>query len=407
MLPVMFEEGLFELTISNLEYVYQAILRESDLESLHERNFTAIRSTNNATLMKRVERDFDRYLHDILLELQGNSKEDAPAILAVVRHDTLDQDDLREFLERQTTPLPTLEDVPERLHAMLFKLSVIEPTWVNCFAFMKGEGFEAESLVGYLDRVDVRAAILEHPIPSDPDSLQLRQFLLNAGSLSDVAYREYAHALPKPFNKLPEGLEPSKLRILIDEGKITFTKESLDALVDNGDLQVLFVAANIDTYLADPDTFALDDDFREELLRSEIDNEAKLGIIELMDLDALADLPERSALIGSIIDNIDANISNLNGGIAQSLITHSTPIATQISLLNKYHSLMADDEVRHVLANLSKPFSEIKTGYNKPRLENTPENQKLVRWLDSRNIISSWSEGSFLDDDIRVNLYRR
>ncbi|MHB8714117.1 MAG: YobI family P-loop NTPase [Trichloromonadaceae bacterium] len=403
----MFEEGLFELTIPNLEYVYQAILGENDLESLRERNFTAIRLTNNSTLMKRVERDFNRYFIDVLLGLEENSKEDAPAILAVVRHDTLDEDDLRKFLERQTTLLPTLDDVPERLHAMLFELNAIEPTWVNCLDFMEGEGFEADSLINYLDRDVVRAAILKYPIPSDSDSQQLRRFLFEAGSLSDAAYREYVHALPKPFRKPPEGFGPAKLRILIDEGKIIFTKESLDALADNWDLQVRFVAANIDTYLEDPDTFALDDDFREELLRSEIDNVAKLGIVELMDLGAVAGLPERSALVGTIINNTDANISNLNGSIAQSLIIHSTPIATQISLLNKYHSLMADDEVRHVLANLPEPFSEIKTGYNTPRLKNTPENQILVRWLDSRNIISSWSESSFFSDNIRVNLYRR
>lgn len=403
----MFEAGLFELTIANLEYVYGSILGEIDLEPLHKRNFTAIRSTNNAILMERVERDFDRYFSDVLLELEENSKEDAPAILAVVRHDTLGEDDLREFLERQTTLLPTLEGVPKRLHAVLFKLSMIEPTWVNCRDFMKGEGFEADSLVGYLDRDIVRAAILQHPIPSDSDSLQLRQFLVGAGSLSDTAYREYSHALPSSFKKPPEGLEPAKLRILVDEGKITFTKESLDALTDNTDLQVLFVAANIDRYLADPDNFALDDDFREELLRSEIDNVAKLDLVELMDLEVLVGLPERSALIGPIIDSTDANISNLNERIAQALITHSTPIATQISLFNKYHSLMTDDEVQHVLANLPRPFSEIKTGYNRPRLKNTPENQNLVAWLDSRNIISSWSKSSFFTDDIRVNLYRR
>ena len=404
---VMFEEGLFELTISNLEYVYQAILGENDLEPLREKNFTTIRLTNNKTLIKRVERDFDRYLHDILLELEGNSKEDVLAILAVVRHDTLDQDDLREFLGLQTTQLPSLEDVPERLHAMLFNQSVIQPTWVNCLAFMESEGYEVESLVEYLDRDDVRAAIMDYPIPSDSHSLQLRQFLVGANSLSDAAYREYAHALPNSFQKPPEGLEPAKLRILIDEGKITFTKESLDALADNSDLQVLFVAANIDTYLAGPDSFALDDGFREELLRSEVNNEAKPRIVDLMDLEALVNLPERSALIGSILGKTDANISNLNGIVAQSLVTHSTPIATQISLFNKYHFLMTDDEVRHVLANLPKPFSEIKTGYNTPRLKNTPENQDLVRWLDSKNIISSWSESSFFTDDIKVNLYRR
>ncbi|WP_163340048.1 ATP-binding protein [Desulfopila sp. IMCC35008] len=403
----MFEEGLFELTIPNLEYVYQAILGESDLEPLRERNFTTILSTNNTTLIKRVERDFNSYLHDILLELQGNSKEDIPAILAVVHHDTLDQEDLREFLGRQTTLLPTLEDVPERLHSMLFQLGKIEPTWMNCHYFIEGEGFEEESLVSYLDRDVVRAAILKYPIPSDSDSLRLRQFLINAGSLSDVSYKEYAHAFPSTFKNFPVGLESDKLRILISEEKITFTTENLGALTDNRDLQVLFVVANIKRYLADPDSFGLDDDFLEDLLRSEINYASKLGIVELMDLEALVDIPERSALIGSILVNSDAIISSLNGTIAQSLITHSTPIATQISLFNKYNSSLTDDEVRHVLANLPKPFSEIKTGYNTPRLKNTPENQDLVRWLNSRNIISSWSENSLFTDEIRVNLYRR
>jgi len=402
----MFEAGLFELTIANLEYVYQAILGERNLEPLRERNFTTIRSKSNATLMERVERDFDRYVRDILLGLQGNSKEDAPAIMAVVCHDGLDQDDLQEFLERQTTLLPTLEDVPKRLHAMLFKINAIEPTWANCLGFMEGDGFDQDSLVGYLDRDDVRGAILQYPIPSDSDSLKLRRFLIEADSLSDGAYREYAHALPNSFKKPPEGLEPAKLRILIDEGRIMFSKDSLDAFADNRDLQVLFVTKNIARYLENPDNFALDDDSREELLRSELDNEAKLGLIELMDLETLVGLPERAALIGPLLRKADAQVSNINFGIAQSLIKNSTPETTQIAILNKYHTLMTDDEVRHLLSNLQEPFSEIKTGYNIPRLENTPENKDLVRWLDSRDIISSWSDGGFFTNDIRVNLYR-
>ena len=365
----MFEKGLYVLTIANLEYIYQEILGQNDLKSVHKRNFTTIRSVNNVALLKRVERDFDLYVRDILLELEGNSEEDAPAILAILSQDTLDQDHLRNFLERQTTRLPTLEDVPKRSQAMLFQLNAIEATWMNCLAFLEADGFEADSLTGYLDIDVVRASLLQHPIPSDSNFQKLRQFLINAGSLSDTAYKEYAHALPKPLTKLPEGLAPAKLQILIAEGKVTFTKENLDALADSKDLQVLFVAANIDIYLADPDSLDLNDDFREDLLRSNINNVAKLGIVKLMDLGALVDLPERSALIGPILDSTEANISNLNEGIAQSLITNSTPIATQISLFNKYHSLMSDDEVRHILAKLPEPYSEIRTGYKTPRLK--------------------------------------
>lgn len=403
----MFQHGLFELTISNLEYVYQAILGEKDLKPLHEKNFTAIRETHNATLIKRIERDFENYFVDILLELVENTKEDASSILVVVRHGTLELEDLWKFLERQTTLLPNLEEVPERLHSMMFKIHAIEPSWVNCLAFIESDGFDEDSLVEYLDRDVVRADILQHAIPSDPDSLKLHKFLINAGSLSDAAYREYARALPDSLKKPPVGIEPSKIRILIDEGKLSFTKESLDALADNGDLQVLFVANNIDTYLADPEIYTLEDGFLEDLLLSEIDDSAKLGIVMLMELEELVNLPDRSALIGSIIEKSEAIIPNINGIVMQSIIMHSTPIATQISLFNKYHSLMDDDEVNHVLENLPKPFSQINTGYHVPRLQNNPENQELVRWLDARKIISSWSVSELFPDIIKVNLYRR
>ncbi|NKI18582.1 ATP-binding protein [Spongiibacter sp. KMU-166] len=403
----MFEKGLFELTMANLEHAYQSILGEHDLQPLRVQNFTTIRSTKNAALIERVERNFNRYLHNILLELEDNSTEDAAAILTVVRQDSIDQDDLRQFLEQQTVLLPNLEGVPAKLHPMLFELYAIEPVWENVITFMESEGFDAESLIGYLDQDDVRLAILKNPISSDTGSQQLRRFLYEADTLTDASYKAYIHALPKPFNMPPEGLEAAKLRILIDQRKITFSKASLDALAENRDLQVFFVATNIDTYLADPTRFELDDDFREELLRSAIDSTSKLKIVELVDLELLVDLPDRSALIGPIINKSPTTISYVNGAVAQSLIKHSTPIATQISLFNKYHSLMSIEEVRHVLGSFQKPFCEINFGHHRPKLQNTPINRDFVSWLKSRKIISSWREGGLLSNEIKVNLFRR
>lgn len=404
---IMFEEGWYELTIMNLEYIYQEILGQRDLNLMRSKNFTTIRSINNSALIKRVERDFNIYLRDIILGLQANSEEDVPAILSILGRDTLNVDDILIFLERQTNRLPTLENVPEKFHATLFQLNSIEASWMNCLTFMETDGFEEDILIEYLERDTVRSNILKHPIPSDLDSLKLRNFLINAEELSDAAYKGYVHAIPNPLEIPPKGIDSNKLRILISEKKIRFTKESFDALSDIEDIKVLFVATNLNTYLSDPNIFALDDEFLEALLRSNIYNAGKLGVVQLMNLEALTDLPERSALIGPIISGADFTISKISGSSAQSLIINSRPIATQISLLNKYHSLMSDNEVRHILANLPHPFSEIKTGYATPRLKNTQENLFLVKWLDSRNIISSWSEDRFFTDDIKVNLYRR
>ncbi|MET3391663.1 hypothetical protein ABIC33_002302 [Variovorax sp. 1140] len=403
----MFDEGRYELTITNLEYIYQHILGHSDLNPMRARNFTTIRSTNNIALIRRVERNLDIYLRNILLALQQNSEEDAHAILAILSKDSLDEVDLRNFLGMQTIQLPTLEGVPNKLQSMVFQLNAIEATWANCLAFMEAPGFDSASLIKFLDLEVVRAAILQHPMPSDQDSLKLRQFLLNAGSLSNSAYRAYVHALPNPFQKLPQGLEPAKLQVLISERKIAFTKENFDALADSEDLPLIFVTNNIDAYLKDHGSFALDDNFHEELLRSNLDNSTKLRIIELMDLEALATLPERASLIGPIIGDSDSSSPQISSSSAQSLIINSRPVPMQISLFNKYHVLMTDEEVRHILDSLPRPFSEIKTGYSTPRLKNSPENIDLVKWLDSRNIISSWAQDRFFAEDIRVNLYRR
>lgn len=404
----MVEESLFELSIENTEYVYLHILGGSNLEALRTRNYTTLRSLGSDILEARIERDFEVYLDEVLLKLEGNSHEDISSILAILRRDDVDHDSLREFVERQSELVPELSEVPEKLHAMLFELRMISPSWENCLAFLRGNGFDDEQLISYLDSAGVRAALLEKPIPADSASRPLREFLLNAAALSDPAYADYVGALPLPFKQFPKAVDISKRRILINERKVTFTKDSFEDIVGEENLQVLFVNKNIESYLENPNIFALDDDFLENVLQTEITDEQKSSVIGLMDLGAVVNLPERAALFGSIMDRTNPDLSKLEPDVAKSLITHSAPISTQISILNKVNDALTDDEVRQVLAGLPLPYSDIKTGYYTPRLDNNPENRTLLGWLDKRNIISSWKvDKGFFTDGLRVNLYRR
>ena len=405
----MVERGLFELSVANLEYAYREVLGETDLIAFRERNYTTLRALNDTVLITRVERDLDLYLTDVLLELPDNSKEDAASIIALLGHEELDEDNLREFLDRQTALLPALDEIPEKWRAAVFELRRIAPTWENCISFMDGDEFAEEVLVAYLDWRDTRAAILSHRLPSDQKTSELRRFLVCANALGDDSYREYVRAVPNGFSAFPNNLDRSKLTVLIEERKISFSKENLDSLDASTGLRVLFVAKNIKTYLSSPDTFGLDDDYREKLLQAGITDAEKRAIIGLMDITALTGRPERAAIIGPILNRTDVNIPGLDASIARSLILYSKPIGTQISLFNKLHASMTVDEARQVLAKLPKPFSEITTGYHSPRLPKSDENRSLVQWLETRGIISSWREGrgGLLGDEIRVNLRRR
>ncbi len=402
----MFEKGLFGLSFKNLAYAYENLLGERDVERLRCSNYTILRAVRSTTLLDRVERDFATYLDEVLSALADNTEESPDSLLAIIQRDDVEEEAVERLLSRQTAFIPTLEDVPAQWVPKLFYVGRIQPTWSNCIAFMEAEGYVEEQLADYLNREEVRATILQEPIPDDDAAARLRRFLLNAGSLDEDAYREYVAALPRPFKAFPEGVGPEKWQILIDEQKIVFAKEAFEALAGDRQLQVAFLARNIETYLSGETGISIDDDFREELLKANIDDAQRHALIGAMDFASLSGAPARVAVIAPILERVDRPLPNLSADQARLLIDNVGPVRSKVSLLNKAANQLPDEMVQDILSSLPQPYSRIKKGHFTPYLDPTPENIKLVTWLNDRDIISSWSR-SILTGEIRVNLKRR
>ncbi len=271
---------------------------------------------------------------------------------------------------------------------------------------MRSEDFDAEVLTSFLETQSALAALPREAIPGGDGSAILRQFLIEDGALRDETYRTYVRAQPTAFRQFPDGLAPAKLRILIEESKVAFSTENVEALEDRTDLQLLFVTRNIDTYLEGQAGYSLDDDFRELLLEEDIGDSRKLAVVRAMDLGSLSARARRAGLVGAVLDRTGADVGALEADAARAVILNSQPTSVQISLFNKCQGVFSDSDVREILAALPVPYSEIKTGYHAPIIDKTEANLELVQWLDKRNIISSWREMVF-GDGIRVNLYRR
>jgi hypothetical protein len=400
----LFEERLYKLTVDNLEFIFQAVLGTSDADALRTRHYTTVLETADDALSSRIEDGFADYVRDVLLELPHNKQESVVAIQSIIAREEADFDDRSAFLRQQTALLPDIAEVPDRFHALIFQIGRIDPTWKNCLGFLGGETFDAESLTAFLNLAPVAAALSTQDIPSQNDANVLRQFIIDNNDLEDAVYRTYVQGLPRPFKKFPDGLSAEKLTILIEESKVIFDKENLEFLDDQH--QIRFVVRNIGQYLSDPITFALAEEFREELLGQDISDLNKLAIIQSMDLTLFADFPARAGMVGRILDRTGADTSALDASAARAVILNSRPTPVQISLFNKCQSVLGDNDVREILTMLPAPFSEIRRGYFTPRIEKNDTNLALVKWLDRRNIISSWSETLF-GDAIRINLYRR
>lgn len=403
---VMFEKGLFYLTIENLDYICQVILGNSDLETMHNKNYSAIKSSNSPVLINKVENNFEFYMRNVLLKLEGNSKEDVSTIVDVVGRVELNDDLAESFIAKQVNKIPRLEEVPEVRYEMLFRRNCIEPSWENCLVFIKSEVFDKNILMKYLDLKEVVRTIVKQSVPAGDDYLTLRRFIYNADGLVDEHYRKYMRTLPKSFKSFSDEVSFSKLKILINESKVVFSQASIEELADERELQLLFVEKNIEDYLARPDEFELDDVFLEELLEKSISDKNKLKIINLMDLEVLENFPSRAGTVGSLIDRLCTDLLEISESSTRALIVCSNPLKTKISLFNKYQVNIDDNAVLSILSKLPHPYSQINYGHQKPILENTKENVELASWLDSRNIISSWTPPKSQSEPIRLYLYK-
>ncbi|WP_311044132.1 ATP-binding protein [Rhizobium sp. NZLR3b] len=407
-LRVLSDHGLYTITADNVGFILRNVLGSGGAADLEIKHYSTVLRAGYAPLIDKVHSDFDRYLKGVLLR-PSNSEEDVSVILDVLNHEEIGSELLEQFLEQQRAKLPTLERIPARLRSAVFRLSKIEASWENCLIYLSSEAFDAQTLTAYLESTEVRSTLSQVPVGGQNEARPLRLFLFNNDDFDIDSFRAYIRRLPRKFDQFSETVGEDKLRVLVEEEAVTFSEKAFSFLAGKEELQVLFVAKNIDSFLPDEDKFSVTDDFREKLLDSAIGDERKLKVIDKMDLAALSGSAHRASLVGRIIHRTDANVGSVPAEAAYAMVVKLEPVEIQIAMFNRCQKLLSDEQVRAAIQQLPKPYSEIEPGWRQPTIPNTPENQELVRWLQSRSIISSskLTVSFFSDAEIRIFNFRK
>jgi hypothetical protein len=405
---VLFDGGLYAISVDNLNFIFGTVLLLEDEDGPAERNYTLILESRSEPLLKKVNGQFDEYLENVLLRLPENRRESVEAIRRVAAREDLKLEPLVSFLEQQSTSLPSLDDVPDRLHVALLEIRKIEPTWENCLAFLRSKSYDADALTNFLTDDATIAALRGRQMPDGPEAHSLREFVFENDALSDDAYAAYVQSLPYKADAFPKSVGAEKTEFLVDRNLVVFSAENLSHLAGTPALGVAFVTNNTDEFFEAHDECDLDDDFRQKLLEADVSDETRLKILATMDLGVLTDIGARAALVGDILARTRTKIDNLDADAARAVILSSRPAETQISLLNLFHGMFDIDQVKDILQSMPSPLPDIKPGWGTPRLVDTPVNVDFVTWLKARNIISSWRRvKGFFADGIRINLFRK
>lgn len=399
------DEGLYIVSIENIRFAFKDVLGLINADQLDTKHYSTVLRSNNEALINKIEDNFDHYLKNILLALDNNSEENISTIIQVLNHDEIESEFLEEFINKQSEKVPSLENVPLRLHSSVFRLNSIKATWENCLAFVESENFSNETFITFLEDDATQLKLSSTSIDGSDGAKSLRQSIFNNTDMSDESYRTYIRTLPKSFNQFPNSANSEKLRIIIEEQKITFSNAAFDFLDEYYDHQVEFVAQNIETYLKQKEEFTFDDDFREKLLSSDISDDHQLKIVADMDLSLISSLPTRASIIGNLYHRTCADVSRFSAEEAQAMITNSKPAPVQVSILNMCQNILTDEQIEIILKEMPDPFPDFEPGYKQPTIPETDANIELVTWLAKRGIISSWKEALF--GGIRIYNRRR
>lgn len=401
----LMDGGLYAINISNVRFALEQSKNSAELKSLDTQHYTTVLESNNKSLLHRVEADFIRYMRHVLLKLEDNTKEGGSAILAAIRHDEVAVEFREDFWSRQSTILPLLSEVPHHFHAFGLEHKRVAATWENCLTFLSSESFNAERLTAYLTDPNVMKVLLKEAIPDHKDALPLSRFLLNNASFKNGTYRSYTAILPWKFNNFPAAFSAEKLKILIEEKRISFSTESFESLSEQPELQVSFSATNIDAFLSNSSNYEVDDGFRMGLLRSKISDDKKKIVIRDIDPESITADPSCASVVGPILERTGFEPIELGFDVIRSLVVNSKPIAVQTSLLNKSRDFLSDDQVRGILAEFEEPYRDIVAFGKSPSIPNTSENRSLIEWLEQRQIISSWKL-TVTEKELRIHTFR-
>lgn len=404
---MVYENGLYKLSVGNLEFVFDAVLGVEGDGRSRESNYTLVLEAGSEPLLSKVEGQFGEYLEHVLLQLPHNRSEAAPAMLRVLARADVDRDLVLRFLECQTTLLPDIEQVPVDYRAAVVEMGRIQPTWENCLRFIGQEEFDPDVLTGFLDRPDAIATLGQDELPTGDAAFPLRKFVVENDALSHEAYEAYLKILPTRFKSFPDGLGAEKRQALVDFNRVTFSASTLAQLEDDVPLAAAFAAGNIDEFFRLEDELDVSEDLKQRLLETDITDDSRLRIIRSMDLTVLHEAHALAALIGRILARTGVVAQNMDAEAIRAVVLRSRPLETQITLLNMFQDRLEDAEVRDLLALLPDPMPDIRPGWTTPRIEGSGVNRAFASWLQDRKFISSWKQGGFLDDDIRLNMFRK
>ena len=397
------EYGMYRFDKANFRTVVAGLLAKDNVicEDVDARPLSLVTDSGLPQVKSRIDSNSDVFVREIFI----CSDESSSAIVEMLLHDTLSDEEKTEILEQMQFTLPDLKafgddflatDEGRSWRDLFFLHDHVEPHWTSLLEYLHQECDQAV-LTGFIERHADALGMEQVALTDDGDEKLLYERIICDDDLSETAYKAVLHALPVNTDLWDQNLSSENVRRMIFSNKLSLGTGSFSKVSEwlgtltNGDLlkTLLFWFTQFrEAFLTDAEyylNFYNDLTFHEYMLASvcrsaEFTVAEKAGLVlngyENYSEDVLDNLGLSDDVIKDMIRN--AGSDDLKISLILRLLKMGNPTRKDMSALM---NVLSETEYRKVFSQKTATLT----------LNNSYGAEALFGALQGRGFITSWS----------------
>jgi len=399
-------ECLYAITATNVNFILETFSASENIEAEKE-NYTSILSAGSKYLKRYIEENLPNYIEKVFLTLPNNIEESGATIKVIINNEMIDDDLSKKIISKQDNVFDAFDGVPENLWCHLLLEEKVVISWANISKYLKSDGFDESVVTKLLNRQNIVEPLSTSNISiedlGEVDSKSLSNFIFYNNEISDSGYCKMIKLLPYQYHNFPAEISPEKIKCLANEKKVILTEDSFNFADNDEKLMATLICNNFNTYVKQQEIYSINDDVRELLLLSEINNEHKVAVCLGVTSQGAIESEQLSQLIASVLVANDVDCSEIDDAVLSSAIGNAQNVSDSIRLIMKCLTKWEQIKVMGVIADLPKPFSEISVYGKRPKIDNNKVNLAFTKLLEEKGYISSMKEKG---DSVIINTFK-
>lgn len=433
----VYNDSLYLINSENIVLILEKKMGAKDKNSIMHSSYTIIRPNQDAAFTQYVENNINEYVKTIISMSAGEINDSSTAVSYLLNNENLELSLKKDYIEcLSNIVLESISDIKvQSLWKGLVEKGLVAYSEKNILDYFEQFGLD-ETLVTFINQGQINRYL--DFSPTNYGESMIESFITSIISCKSINKNRYEQILKSSNYHTDQfdiaDIATDKINILISLKAITMTQDNLIFMRDTYPEQVLtFISANIDIYVEIMDPTMIRIEELKSILTWNINDDLKLSLLEYTDVSISiigkkysdeicthilehnldkADLPYLYSSYDEYGQNIRLTIYKLATKnmtdiikradtvsdllINELLLDKNINIGTKIDLLIAMLPNMKYEVLNEMLVKLDlKEYLKLFVPHSKPKIQNTPRNQKLLNALLKYRFI----KGFTLDSD--------